>query len=149
MSFTPPAGYASKANTAYQSTFSIGSPLSALLELKSWSVKPVTVPKVKATHLLSPNNTNEYTPGMIEPGSIEFSGNFIGDATQLQIITLAEAQTEFNFAGIAPVQRGVKSYTGSGVGFIASYEVGPFENDKDIEFKGSITITGAYSEAVA
>lgn len=146
--FAPPAQYASKANTAYESTLSIGSPLVAFVELISWAPSPMDVPQVPATHLLSPNNTEEFSAGMIKPGTIEFSGNFIGDASQLAILTLAEAQTIFPFAGVAPMQRGVKTYTGSGIGYFSKYSVGPFENNKDIQFKATIQITGAYSEAV-
>lgn len=148
MPFSPPATYASKANPAYQSTLSIGSPLVAFLELISWTVNAMDVPQVPATHLLSPNNSEEFSAGMIKPGTIELEGNFIGDATsQLTILTLAEAQTIFSFAGVSPVQRGAKTYTGSGIGYFSKYSVGPFENNKDIQFKATIQISGAYSEA--
>lgn len=149
MSFTAPSTYASKANTGYEAQFSIGSPLVPVVECKSFQPKPVDVPNIDSTHLLSPNNTEEYVPGMIKPGTVEISGNFIGDTTQLQFNTLAQAQTIFNFQLIASMQRGAKTYTATGEGFLRSYEPGPFENNKMIEFKASIQITGAWSETVA
>jgi hypothetical protein len=91
-------------------------------------------------------NTEEFAPSMIKPGKITFGGNFIGDASQLTITTLAQAQTIFPFQIIASAQQGAKTYTVTGRGFIASYKNGPFEINKAIEFAVEIQMTGAYTE---
>ena len=154
MPFSAPTTYASQANAGYLSLFRIGtlaSPpvYSSIAEIKSFSADPISMPEIDTTHLLSVANTEEFVPGMIKPGKVEFSGNFIGDTTQLNITTLAQAQTIFPFQIVAPVQRNTKTYTFQGFGFISSYKTGPFENNKAIEFSASIQLTGAYTEAVA
>lgn len=149
MSFTPPATYASQANAGYESEFLIGSPPAAIAEVKSFSVDPISMPEIPTMHLLSPNNTEEFIPGSIKPGKCSFTGNFLGDATQLQISTLAQAQTIFFFQIKAPVQRLGKTYTLTGSGYICAYKVGPFEINKAIEFSAEIQMTGGYTEATA
>ena len=76
-------------------------------------------------------------------------GNFIGDATQLSITTKAQAQTIGPCKIVAPVQRQGKTYTVTCSGFVVQHEPGPFENNKSIDFKVEIQLTGAYTEAVA
>lgn len=148
MPFAPPTNYASKANTGYESQLSIGSPLAALVEIKSFKLNLIEIPDVNTTHLLSPNNTEEMVPAMIKPGTIDITGNFIGDASQTQITTLAQAQTIFNFQATAPMQRGAKTCTVTGTGFFKKYATGPFENNKAIDFEAQIQITGTYVESI-
>jgi len=154
MPFTPPTTVASQANTGYLATFQIGttggSPVySPIVEIKSFSADLISMPEVENTHLLSPANTEEFVPGMIKPGKVQFTGNLLGDSTQLNISTLAQAQTIFPFKIVAPVQRGTKTYTLTGSGFISAHKIGPFEKNKAIEFQGEIQMTGAYTETVA
>jgi hypothetical protein len=154
MPFTPPATNASKANTGYQSQFFTGSSASppaytAILEVKSFSNDLISIPEVPTTHLLSPLNTEEFSPGMIKPGKIQVGGNFIGDATQLNFTALAQGQTIFPFKVTAPVQQNSKTYTLTGQGFIVGYKNGPFETNKAIEYMVDIQMTGAYTETVA
>jgi hypothetical protein len=154
MSFSSPATYSSKANSGYLSEFLLGSSASppiytAILEIKSFTLDALTMPEIPTTHLLSILNTEEFIPGMIKPGKVTASGNFIGDATQLQITTLAQAQTIFPFQVVAPLQRLAKTYTFQSFGFIVGYKPGPFENNKAIEFSVDIQLTGAYTETVA
>lgn len=149
MPFTPPSTVASKANTGYLAQLILGSPAVAVSEIKSFTVDPISMPEVNKSHLLSPNNTEEFSPGMIKPGKVKISGNFIGDASQLQIETLAKAQSEFTFSVVAPVQKNTKTYTGSGSAYFASYTLGPFENNKTIDYMAELQITGTYDENVA
>ncbi len=149
MPFTPPTTVASQAVTGYLAVLKIGSPLVAMSEIKSFKASLINVQEVPTSHLLSPNNTEEQIPGMIKPGGLEFSGNFIGDAGQLQITTLAANQSTFAFQLIAPVQSGTKTYTLSGNGFFTKYEPGPFENNKAVEYAGAMQLKGAYTETVA
>lgn len=149
MSFSPPSTYASKANTAYAATFAIGSPPVAVAEIKSFSVDVVSMPEVNKTHLLSPSNTEEFAPGMIHPGKISLSGNWIGDASQLAILTDAQAQTSFNYTILAPAQQGTKTETRTGTGYFSSHKVGPYENNKPIEFSAEIQMTGPTVVTVA
>ncbi|HXI88455.1 MAG TPA: phage tail tube protein [Bryobacteraceae bacterium] len=152
MPFTAPTTYFSKANSGYLAQFLIGDAASppnftAISEIKSFAPDLVTMAEVDTTHLLSPNNTEEFVPAMIKPGKVVFGGNFLGDASQLNITTLAQGQTIFPFQIKAPVQRGTKTYVCSGTGFISSYKPGPFENNKAIEFSVEIQLTGAYTES--
>lgn len=154
MPFTPPATVASKANTGYLAQFLLGDTASppnftAVAEIKSFSSDLISMPEVDNTHLLSPGNTREFVPGMIKPGKVQFSGNFIGDSSQLNIAALAQAQTIFPFKIVAPVQRNSKTYTCVTNGFMSGYKPGPFENDKATEFQAEIQMTGAFTEAVA
>lgn len=154
MPFTPPANYASKGNTGYEAIFQIGSSASPpvytpFLEIKSIALDWISMTEVPLSHLQSPLNTEEFAPSMIKPGKVTVSGNFIGSADQLNITTLAQAQTIFPFQCIGEVQQGAKTYTGSGRGFVSSYKNGPFENNKAIEFQLEIQMTGAYTEVVA
>ena len=86
---------------------------------------------------------------MIKPGKVSFQGNFTGEASQLSITTLAQAQTIFFFQVLAPVQRLAKTYTFTGNGFISGYKPGPFKNNEAIKFSAEIQMTGAYTETVA
>ena len=154
MPFTAPTTYASKANTGYLATFEMGDSASppsytSVSEIKTFAPDLGTIPEVATTHLLSPANTEEFSPGMIKPGKISFGGNFIGDASQLAISTKMQAQTTFPFRIKAPVQNNTKTYTLTGNGFFVAYKPGPFEINKAIEFTADIQITGAYTETVA
>ncbi len=154
MPFTPPATYASQANTGYLAEFQIGDSASppnwtSIAEVRSFSADPISMAEVPTTHLLSPNNTEEFIPSMIKPGKVEFTGNFIGDTSQLTIQTLAQNQTIFPFRILAPVQRNTKTYTMTGEGFISTLKVGPFENNKAIDFSSAFQITGAISQSTA
>ena len=154
MPFTPPATYFSKANTGYSSQILFGtaaSPLSynAVAEIKSFKPSFFSVPEVPTTHLLSPNYTEEFFPGMLKPGTFEITGNFLGTTDQLQFTLLAQAQDIVSWKIQAPVQQNTKTYTATGIGFISEYSPGPFENNKVTEFTAKLQMTGAYTESVA
>jgi hypothetical protein len=143
---------ATKATIGYLSTFAIGagSPVTYtdMLEVKSIKPSQLTVPVIDATHLLSPNATEEKLPGLIKPGTVEVMGNFIGDTTQLDILTLAEARTVFPFRITAPVNSGTQVYTLEGNGFMSKSDNGPFEPSKLAEFSMTLEITGTFTETV-
>lgn len=154
MPFTPPTTYASQANTGYLAEFLVGTTASppvytAIAEVRSFSADPISMAEVPTTHLLSMNNTEEFIPSMIKPGKVEFSGNFIGDTTQLNITTLAQAQTIFPFEILAPVQRNSKTFTLVGTGFISTLKYGPFEINKAVDFSASFQQTGSYTQSTA
>jgi hypothetical protein len=145
---------ASLGNSGYTAVFFTGvagSPptYTAVLEIASIVKKNFDVPAIDLTHLLSPNATEEMTPGILKPGTIEITGNFIGDATQLVFTTLAQAQTVFPWKITAPVQKGSKVYTASGLCFVTSEETGPFEANKKIDIKVTMQMTGTVTEVVA
>ncbi len=145
---------ASQGNSGYGSIFYTGvagSPptYTAVLEIATIDQKALTVPAIDLTHLLSPNTTEEMTPGIIKPGTIDISGNFIGDSTQLNFLTLAQAQTVFPFKQTAPVQKGTKTLTVTGSCFVTEFASGPFEANKKIDFKASMQTTGTITYAVA
>ena len=76
----------SEANSAYGAVFFTGdfsSPTdwTAVLEIASITKKNYSIPAIDVTHLTSPNATEEMFPGIIKPGTIQLTGNFIGDAT--------------------------------------------------------------------
>jgi hypothetical protein len=151
MPFVQPAEYASQANTGYLSQFLIGTLASppvytAIAEIKSFAPDWISMAEIPTTHLLSLNNTEEFIPSLIKPGKVSFSGNFIAATSQLNITTLAQAQTIFPFQIIAPMRRNVSTYTATGNGFISNYKNGPFEVNKAIDFMVEIQMTGAYSE---
>lgn len=143
-----------KATIGYLATFSIGtnaSPIAytAMAEVKSIKPNNFTVPSIDATHLQSPNATEEKLPGLIKPGTVEISGNFIGDTSQLSISTLAQTRAVFPFKITSPINSGTQTYTVTGTGFISKYEAGPFEPSKLSEFSMGMEITGTITEAVA
>ncbi len=145
---------ASLGNSGYTSVFYTGvagSPptYTAVLEIASINKKNYTIPAIDLTHLLSPNATEEMTPGILKPGTIEITGNFIGDTTQLNFNTLAQAQTVFPWKITAPMQKGAKTLTSTGLCFVVDYETGPFEANKKIDFKATLQMTGTITEAVA
>lgn len=152
MPFTPPSGYASQSTTGYQAIFNLGaiaSPhtLSAVMEIKTIKTEVGDVPQVATSHLLSPNNTEEFIPGMIKPGTVELGGNFIGDATQLNFNLAMQAQALVPWSVVANVSRG-KTYTQSGFCYVSKYANGPFENNKTIEYTLTVQITGPVTETV-
>jgi len=142
-----------KATIGYLSTFSVGSlasptVYSQMAEIKTIKSSIASIPVVDATHLQSPNATEEKLPGLISPGTVDIGGNFTGDASQLTILTLAQARTVFPFKITAPVNKGTQVYTLTGVGFISKYDVGPFEANTLGEFTMSMEIAGAVTETV-
>lgn len=152
MSFSMPSTYVSKANSGYGATLSIGSPLAAIVELSSFSMPLAEVPSIPKTHLLSPNYTEEMYAGMIKPGTFELTGNFIGDPTQISILTdmqNAGSGALLNFSITCGLQEGAKTGVISGVGFFSSFEIGPFENNKNIDFKAKFQTTGSSTITVS
>jgi hypothetical protein len=147
--FTPPTAYLSKANTGYEATLSVGSPLAPLIELVSFSGQLAESQPVKKTHLLSPAYTHELFQGMINPGVFDITGNFIGDPTQTGILTDMQAQSQLNFQILASMQNGAKTLTVAGIGYFSNLELGPFENDKTIDFKAKFQTTGSSTIVVA
>lgn len=145
---------ATKASIGYGAIFYTGNSASpttytAMAEVKSIKPAIATIPAIDATHLLSPNATEEKLPGLIKPGTFEVSGNFIGDTSQLNILTLAEARTVFPFKMTAPIDSDTQVYTCTGTAFVSKYENGPFEPSKLAEFALTLEITGTVTEAVA
>jgi len=144
----------SNANTGYKATFGIAvdaSPIGdyvLMAELASIKPSNFSIPAIDTTHLQSPNATEEMIPGLIKPGTIAITGNFIGDASQLNISTLAQAQAIFPWQITSPIKKGTAVYTATGYGFIAKYETGPFEPNKKIDFAADIQITGNITETV-
>lgn len=145
---------ATLASTGYLGTLAIGSSASPpvyanMLEVKSIKPALYTVPALDATHLASPNATEEKLPGLIRPGTLSMTGNFIGDATQLNISTLAQARTVFPWRFTAPVSSGAQTYTVTGHGFISRYEHDGIEASRIHEFTMELEVTGNIVEAVA
>ena len=160
MPYIPPvAAVASKGQSGARaalgiSTFPLASPpvYNYIVELKTLKVNGLTVPEINLSQLNSPNNTEEFAPGMNKPGTIQFTGNYIGDATQVQISTLINSANGANNLGYivtGGVQQNTKTYTNSGIGYFSKYEVGPFENGKAVEITGEIQVSGTMNEAVA
>lgn len=157
MPFTPPTTVASHGNDGYltifeieQSPFGVSPPnFLAMAEMKTLTVTPIDVPEVPLTHLLSPNATEEFAPGLIKPGKVAIGGNFTGNAQQLQISQYAQTQQEFRFNIVAPCNKKTQTYTFAASGYFSHYENGPFEDNKAIEFKADIQVIGAYTETVA
>ena len=143
----------SLANSGYGAIFSVSaaSPVAFLpvLEIATINKKNFTVPPIDVTHLLSPNATEEMIPGITRPGTTDLTGNFIGDASQIQFVTLAQGQKVFFFQITAPMQKGSKVLTSTGTCFVIDYETGPFEANKKIDFKCTLQITGWVSEVIA
>lgn len=145
-----PVTYVSEANSGYLGTFSVGSPLTALVEVKHINLSKYTIPKLSRTHLLSLNTTEEYTPGLLDPGIVECSGNFIGTVDQLDTLdTLAQNQTVFGWAFTMPVQNRSKTTTFTGTGFIVKNDIGPIEANRVIEYALSIQVAGFVSAVTA
>jgi hypothetical protein len=143
----------SKANTGYKATFGIGdnaSPIDYTIMAELASIKPsnFSIPAIDTTHLQSPNATEEMIPGLIKPGTIALSGNFTGDASQLNISARAQTQSIFPWQIQSPINKGTQVYTATGIGFISKYETGPFEPNKKIDFAADIQITGNITETV-
>ena len=148
-----------RANTGNGAIFYVGDSASptgyiALLEVKDLGYDPLSVPVLDATHLLSPNNTSEKIPGMIMPGQISLTGNFVGDTTQMNISTLAQAQTVFPWKITAPLRPltdggAARVYTATGIGFFAKYTPGSFAAGKLNEMKATLEISGSITESVA
>lgn len=154
MPFTYPTTVASVANTGYAAQFGIGSSASPpvysyVAEVKSFTVDGFTMSEIATTTLLSPNNTEEFIPSLLKPGKCEFMSNFIGDATQANVTTLAQAQTIFPFQIKAPVNRNSQTWTFNGNAFSASLKWGPFEINKAVEIACSFQMTGSYTQTTA
>ena len=146
MSFIAPPTYTSKANSGYLGTFSVGSPLVPVVEVISFTAPIVANSPIKKTHLQSPGYTHELYQGMNNPGVFDVTGNFIGDPTQTGILTdmgNGGSGAMLNFQILSSLQEGTKTLTVAGVGYFSDLELGPFENDKNIDFKAKFQTSGA------
>jgi hypothetical protein len=153
MPWTPPSTYSSLGQTGYLAQIEMGaiaSPPSytALVNVRSLTTDFATTPNVDISTLLSPYNTQELYPGMIKPGPIEIECVFSGDATQLQIYTWQKGQNILNWEIVSGVKQYASTYTASGTGYITKFTVGPFENDKSIDAKVTLQITGPVTETI-
>ena len=145
-----PATYASVANSGYLGTFAFGSPPAPLMEVKHINFPRYTIPDLNVTHLLSPNATEELVPGLMMPGVVDVTGNFIGDPSQVAAIdTLAQAQTVFSWVITMPVVNRGKTATITGRGFFNKHDIGPIEPNRPIEYAISIRTTGFSTVTVA
>lgn len=154
MPFTPPADVASVGTTGRGAVFSVGDNSSPpnwvdIAELKSFKLAPISVPNVDFSTLKSPLNTRELRPGMIMPGTVECSGNWIGDVTQLAIITDAEAQSVVPIKATFNEQNGTKTGTFLSTAFVKDLNLGPFENDKPNEYQANFQLAGAFTITTA
>lgn len=140
---------ASKANTGYLATFGFGSPIAAVSEVVTMNIPSYTVPDINCTHLLSPSTTEELIPGMLMPGKMSMTGNYIGDTSQLSIDSVAQARTIFAYQITIPVQRGAKTATITGNGFFTKNEIGPVEANRKVDFAWEIQMTGPATVSVA
>jgi hypothetical protein len=121
-----------------------------LVEVKHINFPRYTIPDLNVTHLLSPNATEELVPGLMMPGVVDVTGNYIGDPTQVgDIDTLAQAQTVFAWEISMPVQSRGKTATITGRGFFNKHDIGPVEPNRPIEFAISIRTTGFSTVTVA
>jgi hypothetical protein len=144
---------ASQAVIGYGAKFFIGDSASPtvytqIAELAMINVTGFTIQEVDVTNLNSPNRTEESTPGMLKPGNIEISGNYIGDTSQSSFDALAAAGTIFPWKATAPATA-VKVLTETGTGYFTKIEVGPFETDKVTKITATIRITGPITKVVA
>jgi hypothetical protein len=145
---------ATRASLGYGAIFSIAtaaSPLgfTAVIEMKSIDPGEFSLPKIKATHLLSPNRTEEYIAGLFDPTEVAISGNFIGDESQSLIDTIALTGDSVNYKITAPVDGGSKTFTRVGLGFISKIKKGPFTNDNPAELMFSLQTSGFPTDTVA
>lgn len=107
-----------------------------------------TVTEVDVTHLLSPDSTEETIAGLKKTGTIEVTGNYVGDEAQQSIDVLASARTMFPWKITSPLS-GTRILTVSGYGFINKKETGPFTPGAKTEFKIGVKVAGMITYAIA
>jgi hypothetical protein len=116
-------------------------------EIASINFAGFTVAEVDVTNLASPNSMMESIPGLLKPGTVELTGNFIGDTTQQALTTLGQARTIFPWK-IEATLGDAAVYTVEGNGFVSKLTKGPISADKKIDFTCGIQTTGAFTETV-
>ena len=147
-----PAFVASKALLGYGGAFFLGSgspvTYTQISELSSITFPEFDVAFIDVTNLGSPDATEEFIPGLKSPGVMEFTGNFIGDASQMTIDGIMSARTIFPFMVTLPVSGG-KTVTATGFGFFTKDSKGPLEPNKKVDFKVSVKVAGQVVWTVA
>lgn len=139
---------ASMASIGYGAAFSIGSgtgPITytQIIELTDINWSGLTISKEEKTNLGSPSATKEYLPGVVDSGTIELQGNWIGDATQTSLLTAAQSRTVFPFQIQVLVNGATKTTTVTGVGFFEKFSpVGSITVDKVVKLSAQLQITG-------
>jgi hypothetical protein len=144
---------ASKAALGYGAKFFTGddaSPIAytELAELSNINFAGFAVPEVDTTHLQSPDSMQESIPGLLKPGTIELSGNYTNDASQVTFTTLGQARTIFPYKITAPMSDGT-SYTVTGRGFATKLQKGPFTANAKVDFSATVQAAGSFTETVA
>ena len=142
---------ATQATIGYGAKFYIGagSPIvyTSVLECKAIQPDDYSVAAIEVTHLLSPNSTKERIAGLVDPGKLAITANYVGDATQQNLDSLAVARTVFPWKITATA--GALGLTMTGTGFITKMAKGPFEPEKPSDVKFDIQIAGQIAYAVA
>jgi hypothetical protein len=117
-------------------------PVAEVIEIKP---SGVTVGEEDRTNLGSPGAQREYIPGLVDNGTVEWSGSYIADVTQVNMETLARARTIFPWEYQFLV--GGKTETRSGRGFFTKLTPGDITIDKAPTFNATLRITGVVTVA--
>jgi hypothetical protein len=142
---------ASLAAIGYGSALSIGVgliPSSAtytqIIEITDIDPSGIEVGKEEVTHLGSLNATKEYVPGLIEPGTLGFEGNWVGgDTTLASVLTAIGARTKQCFQVQVLSNGASKITTIQGVGFLTKFNpLGKVTADKAVKYSGEVQFTG-------
>jgi hypothetical protein len=136
----------SVAEIGYGSTFATGTgsggSITYTIVAEVTSIKPsgVTTGEEDVTSLQSPGGVREYIPTLSDNGTFELTANYIGDATQLNVESLALARTIFPFQIQGAV--GGKTQTRTGRGFFTKFNQGDLTVDKVASFTATFRVTG-------
>ncbi len=101
----------------------------------------ITVTKVPATTLESPNSYMEIIPGLLDPGDVELEGWLDPDnAGQMLLLTDMEARTLQTWTIQLPA--GVSSASWTGSGYILGFSAGDATPEGLVPFTATIGISG-------
>lgn len=142
----------SAASLGLNAVFSISDDVSPLVyvdvaEIATINFSGVSVDQVDVTHLKSPNNMQESIPGLLKPGTIDLTGNFVADTSQLKLTTYLQGRTRFRYK-ITGQMSGSRVYTVTGLGYVAKLSEGPWDANKKVDFAATVQAAGAFVAVV-
>lgn len=130
---------ATAADIGYGTTFTWHSQL--IGEITRIGSVSLTLGKVEATTLDSPNSYKEYLPGLIDPGEIELEGWLDPDDAG-QALLLSDLNDRSEQAWVITFTAAISSATWEGNGYVVAFSAGEATPEGLVPFTATIAITG-------
>jgi predicted secreted protein len=136
----PSAAYAGRGTQLQRGNGASPEVFTTIAELKKVTRAGSKADLADVTNMDSPTAYREKLPTLVDPGEVNFEGNYVpNDGSQQTAFTDFGSQAKHNWQIVLPNSLGTWSFAG----YITAYDVPDSQVDKEVTFSGKLTITGA------